>query len=165
MEWQRMEPTRCCWRFGTTPGAPANPEGTLLPDEEGLLFYGTTYSGGTSNRGTVFRVTTSPNTLTRLYSAGAAAGHPVELRSALVHLPSGRLASTSRVGGAANQGAVFDLDTFGGDLQIRRNFGFEARDGARSRSPLLVLPGGVAYGMTFGGGTTDQGVIFRIRIR
>lgn len=150
--------------FGVTAGAPANPEGTLLPGLEGLLFYGTSYAGGVSNRGAIFRVSTASGAVTRLYSAGADASHPVEPRSALISLPSGRLAGTSRLGGANNQGVVFDLTSDGGDLQVRHGFTGSDGDGARSRSPLLAVPGGVVYGVTFGGGHNDQGVIFRMLV-
>jgi uncharacterized repeat protein (TIGR03803 family) len=132
--------------FGATAGAPANPEGALLLGLDGFTFYGTTYSGGSSNRGAIFRVTTSTDgTISRLYSAGATAIDPTEPRSGVIQLESGRLAGTSRIGGTTNQGAIFDLTASGTDLQVRHNFGVAPNDGARARSPLLAVPGQTGF--------------------
>ena len=47
---------------------------------------------------------------------------------------------------------------------VRHHFVGVSGDGARSRSSVLIVPGTVAYGMIFAGGTNDPGVIYRLYV-
>ncbi|HUS34972.1 MAG TPA: choice-of-anchor tandem repeat GloVer-containing protein, partial [Verrucomicrobiae bacterium] len=84
-----------------------------------------------------------------------------EPRSGLTEAPNGQLLGTTRIGGGADQGVIYRLNRNGSGFETLRHLGFSGFSGARSRSPLLRAPGNVFYGMTFGGGFNDRGVIFR----
>ncbi len=137
------------------------PQCTLLLDEDGTL-YGTTYSGGRSNFGTVFAVKTNGTDFRIVRSLGLAPIEGREPRVGLVEAPDGTLLGTTRIGGGANQGTIFRVQKDGTNYATIRSFSGIGGEGARSRSPLLQAAGGVFYGTTFGGGTGDQGVLFRV---
>lgn len=144
--------------LGTVEGGLVSPDGNLLLANDGLL-YSCAYSGGASNLGGIFRMATNGASFAIIKHFGDTIGDGLEPRAGLIQLPNGQIAGTTRIGGAANQGAVFTLNRNGANYLTRRSF--TGADGARSRSPLLLTPGNVVYGMTFGGGTSDQGVIYR----
>jgi T5SS/PEP-CTERM-associated repeat protein/uncharacterized repeat protein (TIGR03803 family) len=145
--------------LGTVAGGAALPNCTLLLDSSNVLF-GATYSGGTSNFGTVFKLNLDGSGFGVIKNFGVAAGEGREPRAGLVEAPDGSLLGTTRVGGGG-QGTIFRLRKDGSGFQSLRFFG-AAGDGARPRSALAQAPGGVFYGATFGGGTNDQGVLFRL---
>jgi hypothetical protein len=72
------------------------------------------------------------------------------------------LLGTTRIGGGVNQGTIFRLRKDGTQFATVRSFNGIGGEGARLRAPLLQTAGGVFYGTTFGGGTGDQGVLFRL---
>jgi uncharacterized repeat protein (TIGR03803 family) len=146
--------------LGTVAGGAARPNGTLLLDSSNVLF-GATYSGGTSNFGTVFKLNLDGSGFGVIKNFGVAAGEGRELRAGLIEAPDGSLLGTTRIGGGGNQGSIFRLRKDGAGYLTLRNFGASG-DGGRPRSPLTQAPGGVFYGTTFGGGTNDQGVLFRL---
>jgi uncharacterized repeat protein (TIGR03803 family) len=150
--------------LGLVSGGAANPLGTLLQAGDGLL-YGTSYSGGASNAGAIFKVETNGANFAFVHSLDSAADEASEPRAGLVSAPDGSLLGTTRVGGIANQGAIYRVRTNGvPTYETVHHFTGRAGDGARSRSPLVRTPNGIYYGTTFSGGTNDQGVIFRIAV-
>lgn len=149
--------------LGWAAGFVANPDGSLLQARDGFL-YGTAYAGGASNLGGVFKISTNGSPFSVLRSFGQYAGDGVEPHAGLVAHPDGRLAGTTRMGGNFGAGTLFIGNTAGTTNLIQHHFAGMGGDGAHPRSPLLFVPGGVAYGMTFGGGSNDQGTVYRLWI-
>ena len=146
--------------LGVVEGGAANCVSTLLRASDGLL-YGTAYSGGPSNVGAVFKVSTNGSFFSVLAGFGTNDVAGVEPRAPLTEAANGDLVGTTRVGGAANQGVIFRLSRFGAKFETLRSFSETNIPGARSRSPLLRAPDGAFFGTTFAGGAADQGIIFR----
>jgi len=83
----------------------SSPRAGLIQASDGN-FYGTTFSGGANNRGTVFQIT-SAGALTTLHSfTGADGANP---QAALIQATDGNLYGTTVSGGAHGNGTVFEL--------------------------------------------------------
>lgn len=94
--------------FGSVPNDGESPESSLIFDATGNL-YGTTFAGGTSGVGTVFKLTRK-GTETVLYSfAGGADGANPEAHLAVDK--SGNLYGTTTAGGTSGGGTVFEIST------------------------------------------------------
>ena len=79
----------------------------LRADSAGSL-YGTTYSGGASGAGVVFKLDMAVRRRCCTASQGADGGYP---HAGLIRDSAGNLYGTSYYGGASNSGVVFTLDT------------------------------------------------------
>jgi len=138
---------------GGTDGA--NPTSELT-DVNGVL-YGVTYSGGTDNDGTVFKITTAgAESVLYTFAGGSDGAHPF---SGLTNV-SGVLYGTTRQGGANNGGTVFKITTAGAET-VLHSFGA----GSDGSGPLgrLTSINGVLYGTTLsGGGNGFAGTVFKI---
>jgi uncharacterized repeat protein (TIGR03803 family) len=87
-----------------------NPYASVVRDSSGNL-YGTTYSGGVSGQGVVFKLdTTGTETVLHSFTGGADGGNPY---AGVIRDPAGNLYGTTYSGGASGQGVVFKLDTTG----------------------------------------------------
>ena len=123
-------------------------------------FYGTTQLGGTSNNGTVFKITTG-GTFTTLYNfAGSDGSTPA---AGLVQATDGNFYGATQTGGTNNLGTVFKI-TSGGTLTTLYSFGSVAGDGT---NPVATLVQGVSgdtnlYGTTQYGGANGAGTVFKI---
>jgi uncharacterized repeat protein (TIGR03803 family) len=147
--------------YGTTDGQ--SPIARLLLDAAGNL-YCTTYSGGTQEMGTVFKVTPS-GTETVLHSfAGAPDGAGPE--AGLIS-EAGIFYGTTYQGGASNYGTVFEL-TEEGQETVLYSFSALHRDGRSPAAALVRDSSGNLYGTTQAGGIETKycdggcGVIFKI---
>ena len=143
-------------------------------------FYGTTYYGGTSGightsgYGTVFKI--SPNgALTTLYAFGTvtnADGQPLDGASpaaGLVLGSDGYFYGTTDDGGTNDDGTVFKISTNGALTTLYafgtvRNANGDPLDGAYPFAALVQGSDGNFYGTTGGGGTYDDGTVFRLTI-
>ena len=146
---------------GGTDGS--RPESSLLRDATGNL-YGTTFSGGVSNAGTVFKVTAKGKE-TVLYSfAGTTdGGSPI---AGLARDSAGNLYGTTTLGGANSQGTVFELvrpTNKGGQWQevVLHNFG-QSTDGTTPIGGVTLNATGNLYGTTSTGGQYGYGTIFQL---
>src|SRR5271170_7214742 len=84
--------------------------GSLIRDPGGNL-YGTTWVGGASNGGAIFKLdATGAETLLYSFTGGTDGGTPY---AGLIQDGSGNLYGTTLIGGAFDQGVVFKLDTGG----------------------------------------------------
>ncbi len=142
---------------GTTNGSDgATPYAGLTIDGLGNIF-GTTFSGGASNLGTVFEITAGSISPTILYSfSGSDGANPY----AAVTVDSlGNIFGTTSAGGAFGAGTIFEIS--GGVLSTLHFFN-SVTDGATPFGPITLL-GSDIYGTTFaGGGSGGQGTVWKI---
>jgi uncharacterized repeat protein (TIGR03803 family) len=137
-----------------------DPYASLIRDVAGNL-YSTADYGGTSFAGAVFKV--APNgTETVLYnfSGGADGAFPF---SALVRDKGGNLYGTTSQGGSANAGVVFKVDPTGTETVLHNFTG--GTDGIIPTGGLLRDKAGNLYGTTSQGGSSNDGVLFKINPR
>jgi len=150
---------RVLYRFagGTNDGA--NPEAGLTIDANGNL-YGTTYSGGTHNLGTIFKLTPIGGgqfSESILHSfSGPDGSHPL----AKLALGASRiLYGTTFGGGAHGLGTVFEFLPSGGESVI---FSFTGPTGSHPRAGVVLDSAGDLWGTTSLGGDANLGTIFRL---
>ncbi len=122
----------------------------------GNTLYGTTFLGGSSDGGTVYKVNADGTGYTVLKDfAATGARNP---RASLV-LAGNTLYGTTQNGGLNNNGAVFKLNTDGTGYSVLKQFA--GTNGSKPLCPLL-LSGTTLFGTTAQGGTYDYGTIFKI---
>jgi uncharacterized repeat protein (TIGR03803 family) len=95
----------------------ANPESTLFLASDGN-FYGTTYQGGFSNDGTIFKLTPEGVLTTLITFNGTNGANPF---AELIQGSDGNFYGTTLYGGSSNDGTVFQL-TPGGTFTTLVNF-------------------------------------------
>jgi len=149
------------YSFAGGSGDGAAPYGTLIQGSDGN-FYGTTYSGGTSNLGTVFKITASgAETIVYSFAGGSSDGaHPW---AGLVQGNDGNLYGTTLYGGPFGEGSLFRL-TPSGTETVLHFFAGAGGDGAAPVASLLQASDGNFYGTTYTGGTTNQGTVFQLTL-
>ncbi len=134
----------------------ANPQASLLA--AGGTLFGTTYTGGISNAGTVFAVTTNGGGFTNVYSfTGGSDGRGPQ--AALV-IAGMTLYGTTESGGAYGNGNVFAVNTNGSGITNIYSF-IGGPDGAEPEAGL-VLMSNTLYGTTYFGGPAGYGSVFRV---
>ena len=143
-----------------------NPNSKLIADASGNL-YGMTYSGGTTNTGTVYEL--SPNgsggyteKVLHNFTTGGDGTYP--LQSGLVFDTNGVLYGTCSQGGGHNLGAAFKLTPNGSGGWARaiiHNFG-AGNDGQNPYSGLIIDGQGNLYGTTYNGGGLGYGTVYKI---
>jgi uncharacterized repeat protein (TIGR03803 family) len=139
----------------------SEPTAALIQAADGN-FYGTTYSGGTSNRGTVFKMTPGGTvTILHVFTGGTSDG--ASPYAALIQATDGIFYGTTVGGGTANQGTVFQM-TPSGAVTILHAFTGGTTDGAGPGGALIQATDGNFYGTTGTGGTTNGGTIFKVTI-
>jgi uncharacterized repeat protein (TIGR03803 family) len=145
------------------------PFGTLVADENGVL-YGSTASGGSAGSGVVFSLTPPAAgqtawTETLLYTfQGAPDG--VSPTTGLVRDETGALYGMTSAGGTSGAGIVYRLTapasgTGAWSETILYNFA-GAPDGSFPNGALVRDGNGTLYGVTFGGGTSGWGTVFSL---
>ncbi len=144
----------------------ADPAGGVVDGRDGYL-YGTTISGGTQARGTVFRIGYDGGDYSVLYNfhtnrAGANSIDPANPLAPLLVASDGFLYGVGTSGGFANRGGIFKAARDASFFTNLHNF-----VPGEGRSPVAALtegPGGLLYGCTDAGGsgTNNAGTIFRL---
>jgi uncharacterized repeat protein (TIGR03803 family) len=133
----------------------AYPTGGLTLADDGYL-YGATQSGGTSNLGTIFKISTAGD-LTVLHSfTGSDGSTPL---SPPIQGTSGNFYGGTSDGGSNGNGTIYSMTRAG---QVTSIFSFDQSNGSGPLAALVQGTDGAFYGTTYGGGTSDQGTIFRI---
>jgi uncharacterized repeat protein (TIGR03803 family) len=146
---------------GGTDGA--NPQGRLVMDRNGN-FYGTTYAGGISNAGTVFKVTRKGvETVLYSFTSTPDGANPV---AGLAIDKLGNLYGTTTAGGANGNGTVFKLaipTVAGGEWteEVLYSFG-KGTDGTIPVAGVTFDASGNLYGTTSAGGTHGYGTVFQL---
>jgi uncharacterized repeat protein (TIGR03803 family) len=144
-------------------GTPASSESSaaLLQATDGN-FYGTTYYGGASDGGSVYKMTPSGTvTILHSFTGGADGAFPL---AGLIQATDTKFYGTTSLGGASNLGTVFTI-TADGTLTTLYNFsgpqnGAPGADGANPHAALLQTSDGNFYGTTEFGGTAGRGTLF-----
>jgi uncharacterized repeat protein (TIGR03803 family) len=143
------------------------PVGGLVLGSDGN-FYGTTYSGGSSNCeygcGTVFKITPQ-GLLTTLYSftgdSDGSAPYPTMIQGA-----DGDFYGTASVGGGYDGGGTIFRITPAGSFKTLYRFksvdGYDYPYGADPYGELLQARDGNFYGTTYTGGANSHGTVFQI---
>ncbi|QAU23136.1 DUF3466 family protein [Dyella sp. M7H15-1] len=146
----------------------SEPSVGLFQDEQGNL-YGTTYFGGASGFGTVFKL--APNgsgggyteSVIYTFTGGSDGRNPY---GQLIQDASGNLDGTTYYGGASDDGTVFRLapDGLGGYTE---NVLYAFKGGADGSGPIAGLVGGIVassnlYGTTYQGGASNAGTVFEL---
>ena len=121
--------------------------------------YGTTFGGGISGAGTIFRFNVQSKTLTTLYSftGGADGANPL---GGVLLAGATTLYGTTAAKGADNEGTLFSLDITTGQLTTLHSFTGGADGGPPNHAPVLDQAGDV-IGTTRTGGTGGFGTIFK----
>jgi uncharacterized repeat protein (TIGR03803 family) len=133
------------------------PMASLIADSSGN-FYGTTSNGGTSNAGTVFKLSPS-GVLTVLHSfSGSDGAFPA---ACLIIDSSGNLYGTAPNGGAWNKGVVFKVSQ-AGTFTVLHSFTGGLNDGGYPYGGLTADSSGNLYGTASTYGTANKGVVFQL---
>ncbi len=136
----------------------ANPYGFLTLD--GTTLYGMTRTGGDVNKGTIFKINTD--------GGGFALLHDFTDGTEDGALPLGSLILSKSIlygmtndGGDSDKGTAFKIKTDGTGFALIHEFAAGVDDGSRPTG-TLTLDGTKLYGMTYAGGDSDNGVIFKM---
>jgi uncharacterized repeat protein (TIGR03803 family) len=134
------------------------PYAGLVRDSQGNL-YGTTWIGGASGSGSVYKVTAKGvGTVLYSFTGGTDGANPV---GALVRDASGNFYGTTTAGGVNNAGTVFELTPTGTET-VLYSFAFDGVDGWGPRGMLIRDKNGNLYGTTPGGGVNRGGTVFSL---
>lgn len=147
---------------GGADGVDPHEKGPLALDARGAL-YGTTFSGGRYDRGTIFRLTPPPSgqtawTKETLHSFVGAEGYGP--RGGVIFDNAGALYGTTN-SSTNGYGTVYKLTPPGWTASVLHEFHWT--DGIAPRWNLVFDTNGAVYGMTVGGGASDCGVVFRLK--
>lgn len=124
-------------------------------------FYGTTYSGGANNSGTVFK-TTPAGALSTLYSFCSQSSCPDGQNpvAGLVQGTDGNFYGTTFGGGANSLGTAFKI-TPSGVLTTLHSFS-GGSEGEIPSTALIQSTNGIFYGTTAYGGANGEGTVYSI---
>jgi uncharacterized repeat protein (TIGR03803 family) len=137
----------------------------------GNTLYGTASEGGGSGFGTVFAVNTDSTHFWTVHSFVVSQGTNNEGGIVYTNSEGGRpygslivsgntLYGTASWGGSSTEGTVFSVRTDGTQFKILHSF-TRRGDGANPRG-TLILSGNTLYGITAGGGISDEGTVFAL---
>ncbi len=141
--------------FAGSPKDGAQPYGGLIQGRDGN-FYGTTYSGGGSDLGTVFSIT-GAGVLSNVYNFGGSSdGKNPE--AGLIQGSDGFLYGTTYGGGTGGAGTVFKVGTTGGLTTLHYFTG--VADGGYPQAGIVQGSDSNYYGTTSGGGASGAGTLF-----
>jgi uncharacterized repeat protein (TIGR03803 family) len=146
------------YNFGSNGGDPEDPEppGIISQGRDGNL-YSTTYSGGSTQDGTVFKITPTGK-MTILYDFDNTQG--VDPTSGLTLATNGKLYGAASLGGASSYGTLFKT-TPGGTLTTLYNF-TGGNDGGFPSGPPIQSTDGNLYGTVGGGGKFGCGTVYKV---
>lgn len=138
----------------------ADPSAALIFDKQGAL-WGTTFYGGTSNLGTVFKLTPSGSGYTESvlhsFTGGSDGAYPY---AGLTLAQDGALYGTTQSGGVGHRGTVFKLAPAGSGYTESIVFHFHGTDGAYPDGGVTIGKQSALYGTTDLGGRHGKGTVF-----
>ncbi len=119
-------------------------------------FYGTTLNGGSSNHGTVFKV--SPSGTEHVLHSFKGKPDGSTPYAGLIDV-NGTLYGTTQYGGSSDKGTVFKVSTSGAEHVI---YSFKGSPDGSTPYARLISLNGTLYGSTQYGGATGNGAIFKV---
>jgi uncharacterized repeat protein (TIGR03803 family) len=129
-------------------------------DSAGNL-WGTTYAGGTSGFGTVFRLTRSGGVWTKTVLYNFTNGSDGRAPSGgVVFDQAGNLYGSTVFGGANGGGTVYELSPVGGSWTLTTLYSFSGVAGPYNT--LTMDANGVLYGATYRDGANQAGSVFKL---
>jgi len=131
----------------------------LIQGSDGNVYGTTGGNAGGTQIGSVFKVTPG-GVVTPLCSLGAGGFDADASIGGLIQGGDGNFYMTNALDGANNRGLVFRVTPDGAVTQLY-SFGAYATDGWLPKS-LIQGSDGNFYGLTYGGGTFDQGTLFKL---
>lgn len=138
-----------------------HPVGNLLQRTDGN-FYGTAIGGGMSstgaptNFGTIYEFNPKTDQITNLASFSADTG--AEPEAGLIADAQGNLYGTTRYGGSANDGTIFEYTKSTGTISTLATF--LGSNGSEPTCTLYADGAGDLYGTTTAGGANNEGTFF-----
>ncbi len=132
------------------------PTSNFVVASNGLL-YGTTSQGGLAGGGVIFEYSTSSNTYTKKIDF-TAAPNGINSYGGLVRASNGRFYGMTQIGGANDEGALFEFNP-NGNVYTKR-FDFSSTSGNYPTGSLAAAPNGKLYGMAIDGGSLGHGTLF-----
>jgi uncharacterized repeat protein (TIGR03803 family) len=139
----------------------AQSSATLFLEADGF-FYGTTYVGGGTLRGTVFKLSAGGGPLNVLHRFAATGEDGAVLTAGVIVANNGRVYGVTSEGGTSNLGTIFCVNRDGTQFQVLHSFTGHAGDGSRAFAGLTEGSDGRLYGTTRFGGTANKGTVFRL---
>jgi uncharacterized repeat protein (TIGR03803 family) len=139
-----------------------HPAGVLMQGTDGAL-YGTAYSGGSNQFGTVFKLNTDGTEFRTLRSFSASEDGWLPI-AGLLEGSDGALYGTTLNGGSNDNGTVFKLNKDGSDYAVLHYFSGNYIDGSYVQTVLMQGSHGALYGTTELGGSNGQGTVFTLNL-
>ncbi len=150
--------------FTGASGDGSKPYAGLVEGTNGAL-YGTTYWGGNTNQGAVFKLNKDGGGFTLLKSySGSLTNYDVNGRkpfAGLLLCSDGFFYGTTRRGGSNDSGTVFKLDHSGSNFTVLHWFTNNG-DGIYPHARLLEGTNGALFGTTHNGGISNVGTVFTL---
>jgi len=124
--------------------------------------YGTTYGGGETDRGILYKVQTDGSGFTVLRSFNATGYDGSRPMAVPLQGADGALYGTTYYGGHYDVGTIFKMAPDGTGYTILHDFSMRWSDGQSPGAALVQGADGAFYGTTLGGGTNSQGAVFKL---
>lgn len=119
------------------------------------VLYSVTQQGGNENSGAIIKYDAATNLLTAVQSFESIEQHPY---GSLLKAADGKFYGMTNTGGSAGQGTIFSFDPA---TQTKvKLLDFNGVNGLRPQGSLMQANNGLLYGMTYGGGSFGNGVLF-----
>jgi uncharacterized repeat protein (TIGR03803 family) len=135
----------------------SNAYGTLMVASDGKM-YGMSHAGGANNVGVIFSYEPATHTYTKLYVFDNATGAS-PYYGGLIQGTDGKLYGMTQLGGTSSQGVIFSFDPNSGVYNVLHNF--DGTTGGQPYGSLVQATDGNLYGMTYAGGASNLGVVFK----
>jgi uncharacterized repeat protein (TIGR03803 family) len=139
-------------------GNGCGPQSALTLGPDGLL-YGTTFAGGFTSNGTVFRASPDGTSINTVYSFNGFDG--ANPQTEVVFGSDGYLYGTTANGGSSGLGTVYRVKPDGTGFSVVHHF--TGNDGANPQGSVNLHNDGFLYGTTFNGGVTFNGSVYRVK--
>jgi len=128
----------------------------------GTSLYGMAQYGGTTDKGTVFKIDLDGNGFTVLHSFAGGVDDGASPQGDLLLVDS-TLYGLTQQGGDSGGGVLFKINTDSSGFGLLHEFSGGVNDGAYPYGSLTLAEGAL-YGMTYGGGDSSRGTVFKVSI-
>ena len=137
----------------------AQPNGSLMKASDGKL-YGITQSGGVNKMGVLFQYDPITHVYTKKYDFAAVSGNFP--KGSLMQASDGMLYGMTTSGGGG-AGVLYQYNPSTNVYSVKVNF-MGISNGSSPHGTLIQATDGYLYGVTFDGGATNNGVLFKYDI-